>query len=195
MNEIDIMKRAKMYIDKLSQGINPLDGTKTNPNDITNNERISRCFKYVSTVLEDVINNGGTVGKIVKSDKIPFAISDKQLESFEYSDTPIALSEIVRRINNLINIENMAKLKNTSVSEYLVEIGILKVIELTNGTKHKAPTSLGYSIGLSVESRTSANGIHYTVNLYSKNAQQFIIDNIGGAVEKNNTKKSTPQTT
>ena len=28
MNEIDIMKRAKMYLDKLSQGINPLDGTR-----------------------------------------------------------------------------------------------------------------------------------------------------------------------
>jgi len=187
MNEIDIMKHTKMYIDKLSQGINPLDGSRTNPNDIVNNERISRCFQYVSAVLEDVINNGGSVKKS-KIQKAPFTIADEQLKNFEYSDNPIPLSEIAKRINSLIDNENINRLKNTALSEYLVDIGILKVLQLGNGTKHKAPTSMGYSIGISVESRTSQNGIHYTVNLYSKNAQQFIIDNIGGAIEKNNTK-------
>lgn len=189
MNEIDIMKRAKMYLDKLSQGINPLDGTKTNPDDITNNERISRCFQYVSTVLEDVINTKDNYSKNIKATKSEFTISDDRLAAFEYSDTPIPLSEILRRINSLIDNEKIKKLKNTSVSEYLIEIGILKIQELTNGSKHKIPTALGYSIGISVESRTSPNGTHYTVNLYSKNAQQFIIDNIGGAIEKNNAKK------
>ena len=89
------MKRAKMYLDKLSEGINPLDGTRTNPDDIVNNERISRCFNYVSTVLENVINNGGNVVKNFYISRNPFSISDEQLANFEYSDIPISLTEIV----------------------------------------------------------------------------------------------------
>ncbi len=193
LKEIDIMKRAKMYLDKLSEGINPLDGTRVNSDDIVNNERISRCFNYISTVLEDVINNGGTVVKNFYISRTPFSVSYQQLENFEYSDTPISLSEIVKRINNLIDSENMVELKATAISEYLVEIGILKVVELSDGKKYKAPTEFGYKIGITVENRTSLSGHSYDVNLYSKNAQQFIIDNLRGVIEKNNTKKSTSQ--
>lgn len=193
LKEIDIMKRAKMYLDKLSEGINPLDGTRVNSDDIVNNERISRCFNYISTVLEDVINNGGTVVKNFYISRTPFSVSYQQLENFEYSDTPISLSEIVKRINNLIDSENMVELKATAISEYLVEIGILKVVELSDGKKYKAPTEFGYKIGITVENRTSLSGHSYDVNLYSKNAQQFIIDNLRGIIEKNNTKKSTSQ--
>ena len=193
LKEIDIMKRAKMYLDKLSEGINPLDGTRVNSDDIVNNERISRCFNYISTVLEDVINNGGNVVKNFYISRTPFSVSYQQLENFEYSDTPISLSEIVKRINNLIDSENMVELKATAISEYLVEIGILKVVELSDGKKYKAPTEFGYKIGITVENRTSLSGHSYDVNLYSKNAQQFIIDNLRGVIEKNNTKKSTSQ--
>lgn len=193
MKEIDIMKRAKMYIDKLSEGINPLDGTRTNPDDIVNNERISRCFNYVSTVLENVINNGGNVVKNFYISRNPFSISDEQLANFEYSDIPISLTEIVNRINNLIDPESISDLKATSVSEYLVEIGILKVVERSDGKKNKEPTEFGSKIGIAIENRTSLAGHSYDVNLYSKNAQQFIIDNLRGAVEKNNTKKPTSQ--
>ena len=91
MNEIDTMKRAKMYLDKLSEGINPLNDMKTSPDDIVNNERISRCFKYVSEVLENIIDNDGTVKKS-KKQKIPFDIADEQLQKFKYSDTPNSLS-------------------------------------------------------------------------------------------------------
>ena len=193
LKEIDIMKRAKMYLDKLSEGINPLDGTRVNSDDIVNNERISRCFNYISTVLEDVINNGGTVVKNFYISRTPFSVSYQQLENFEYSDTPISLSEIVKRINNLIDSQSMVELKATAISEYLVEIGILKVVELSDGKKYKAPTEFGYKIGITVENRTSLSGHSYDVNLYSKNAQQFIIDNLRGVIEKNNTKKSTSQ--
>ena len=193
LKEIDIMKRAKMYLDKLSEGINPLDGTRVNSDDIVNNERISRCFNYISTVLEDVINNGGTVVKNFYISRTPFSVSYQQLENFEYSDTPISLSEIVKRINNLIDSQSMVELKATAISEYLVEIGILKVVELSDGKKYKAPTEFGYKIGITVENRTSLSGHSYDVNLYSKNAQQFIIDNLRGIIEKNNTKKSTSQ--
>ena len=52
MTEIEKLAYAKMFIDKLSCGINPLDDTQISESDIVNNTRISNCFSYVSTVLE-----------------------------------------------------------------------------------------------------------------------------------------------
>ncbi len=63
MTDLEIMQRAKMYMDKLANGINPLDDSTLSENDIVNNVRISRCLFYVSDVLRQVMENGGTAAK------------------------------------------------------------------------------------------------------------------------------------
>ena len=63
MNELDTMKRAKMYLDKLSRGIDPISGSALPLDGVLSNVRLSRCFADVSGILEQVIENGGTVGR------------------------------------------------------------------------------------------------------------------------------------
>ena len=55
VTELEKIEYAKSFIDKLANGINPLDNTPIPEDDIANNVRISRCFFYVSGILEDVI--------------------------------------------------------------------------------------------------------------------------------------------
>ena len=55
MTELEKMQRAKMYIDKLANGINPIDDAAAPENDVINNVRLSRCFFYVSDILRQVI--------------------------------------------------------------------------------------------------------------------------------------------
>ena len=71
MTEIDIMKRAKMYLDNLSQGIDPISGQEVPEDSVLNNVRLARCFFYVSGILEQVIENGG---KVVSGGPVPFYI-------------------------------------------------------------------------------------------------------------------------
>lgn len=48
MTELDIMKHARGYMDKLSRGIDPISGGPL-PGDTTlNNIRLQKCFAYVS---------------------------------------------------------------------------------------------------------------------------------------------------
>ena len=54
MTELEIMQRAKAYIDQLANGINPIDGTCVADSDVINNVRISRCLFYVSDILKRV---------------------------------------------------------------------------------------------------------------------------------------------
>lgn len=59
MTELETLERAKIYMEKLANGINPIDGSVIPDEDVVNNVRLSRCFFYVSDVLRQVIENGG----------------------------------------------------------------------------------------------------------------------------------------
>ena len=73
MTELEKMQRAKMYIDKLANGINPIDDEPAADSDIINNVRLSRCLFYVSDILRQVIDNNGVVGKTkVSKKRFPF---------------------------------------------------------------------------------------------------------------------------
>ena len=44
MTEIEIMKHAKEYLDKLAEGIDPLTGVAVSDTDVVRQTRISRCL-------------------------------------------------------------------------------------------------------------------------------------------------------
>ena len=44
MTELEKIERAKIYMDKLANGINPIDDSIIPDEDIINNVRLSRCF-------------------------------------------------------------------------------------------------------------------------------------------------------
>ena len=99
MTELEIMQHAKLYLDKLANGINPLTNQPAADSDCINQVKISRCLFYVSDVLRRVIDNGGDIGKAERIKKKTFSISHETLKNFRLSSTPISVSEITKRIN------------------------------------------------------------------------------------------------
>lgn len=191
MTDLETTQRAKMYIDKLANGINPLTDQPTSDSDCINQVRISRCLFYVSDVLRRVIENGGNVGKTEKIKKQPFTISHETLRSFRLSAMPIPVSEITKRINELVEESTMTKLKYTSITTFLLESCFLVQTGAENGEKTKTPTEQGRSIGISLEERVGQTGT-YRVTVYNADAQQFILDNIDAIIEINNRKSLEP---
>ena len=191
MTELEKMQRAKMYLDKLANGVDPLTDHAIPEADLVNNVRISRCLFYVSDILRQVIENGGIVGKPVKTKKpsrVPFAITAQELVGFSFSERPIPVSEITRRINDLINPETMVKLKYTSITSFLVQSGFLMPAENNNGKTTRTPTPQGKAIGISLEKREGMDGQYY-VTVYNIDAQHFILDNIDGVIALNTLSK------
>lgn len=180
MTELEKMQRAKMYIDKMANGINPIDDAPAADSDMINNVRLSRCLVYVSDILRQVIDNNGVVGK-VKSSKKAFFLSADSINNFSFSETPIPVSEITKRLNDLADLEECHKLKHSAITNWLISIGALEIRELADGRNTKRPTEQGQMLGISSEKRTGMNG-EYVVVVYSKDAQQFILDNIEAIV-------------
>ena len=186
MTELEKIAYAKSFIDKLAQGINPIDDTTIPENDIVNNIRLSRCFFYVSDILRQVIDNGGTTSTKKKARKV-FSITQEQLSKFSYSEFPISISELAKKINELIDKEQIKQLTYRQLTNWLISINALIEQPMANGKVQKRPTDMGRELGISLETRNGING-EYQVVVYNKDAQRFILDNLDAVIslEKKN---------
>lgn len=180
MTELEKMERAKMYMDKLANGINPIDDSAVPDEDTINNVRLSRCFFYVSDVLRQVIENGGIQSREKKeksAPKLPFSLTEEQKKLYTPSGAPITVSEIAGMLNECADLEKCKKLSHSMITAWLVSIGALDVIRIEGGKTKKRPTKFGNELGITLEKRTGMYG-EYEVVYYDRNAQQFIVDNL-----------------
>lgn len=188
MTELEKIQRARMYIDKLANGINPIDNTEVPEGDVINNVRLSRCFFFVSDVLRQVIENGGVspAAKNKKSSKkLPLVIPFEKREQFHYSEQPIPVSEIAKRVNEFVDDERMKKLTYPSILSWLTEAGLLEWTVTPEGKHTKHPTEAGKENGISVEERMGSNG-PYQAAVYNRDAQHLIIDNLDAVIAAEN---------
>ena len=181
MTELEMINRAKTYIDKLANGVNPLTDEPVSENDIVNNVRISRCFFYISDLLRRFAE-GGFPEAAKKGKKQPFIITEEQRKRFEFSETPISVSEIARRFNAAVNTEGAVQMRYSGITFWLIKSGLLSVDRREDGREVKLPTAAGMELGISQEVRSGANG-SYTVVVYNENAQRYIVDNIDAILE------------
>ena len=185
MTELETIDSAKMYIEKMANGIDPITDKPVPEQDMINNVRISRCLFFVSDVLRRVIENGGIghdaerIAPCVK--KVPFALTQEQSARFAYSDQPLRISEIVRRINSLIDADTMALLSVTSVTGWLVGIGLLEQKQTADGHTAKTPTEEGKACGITSVLRSNGASVYETV-CYDVNAQHFLLDNLDAII-------------
>ena len=53
MTDLDIMQRAKVYMEKLAQGIDPISDQEIPEDSVLNNVRLARCFFYIHICLHN----------------------------------------------------------------------------------------------------------------------------------------------
>ncbi len=169
MTEKEKIQYAKSFIDKLANGISPLDNSQIKEDDIVNNVSISRCLFFVSDLLRQLIENS-SVKK--KSAKLPFKLTLEEIEKFPYSDTPITISEIAKRFNALTTNEDMKKLSYKDITAWLISIEMLYEMTTPDGKRAKRPTEHGVAIGITTETRTSMRG-EDVVTVYNKKAKSL----------------------
>lgn len=183
MTELEKIAYAKTYIEKLANGINPVTGQVVPDDDVINNVKISRCLFYVSDLLRQVVENGGISQSKVKIVKQPFQLDYEARKQFRYSESPIPISEIAKRINELIPIEKMQKLSYKNLLDWLMESNFLEIIPGANGKMTRNPTHNGTMLGITMEHREGQRGL-YSVIVYDLEAQKFILDNLDAVITR-----------
>lgn len=179
MTELEMLQRAKMYMDKLANGIDPILDLEAPPEDIIHNVRLARCFFYVSDVLRRCIENGGVdpAPRQKREPKAPFSLTLEQRNQILFSQESISVSVLTERINALIDAEHMTALKTTQITDWLVDAGFLAVIPTQEGRQVRRATEAGDAMGIHNEERNSIHG-PYTGVFYEEKAQRFLVDNL-----------------
>ena len=190
MTELEKIQYAKTFIDKLANGINPLDDSPIPEGDIVNHVRLSRCFFYVSDILRQVIDNGGVTvpavapvsAPVSKPKKGTFFLPDEVRSTLKASEIPLSVSEMTQYLNDLADLEACKKLAATAITLWLVDMGMMAEVTRPDGQKQKMPTPEGEALGLLIEQRMGQYG-PYQVVLYAPSAQQFVYDHLEAIVE------------
>ena len=189
MTELEKIEYAKSFIDKLAQGINPLNDEPVPENELVNQVRISRCFFYVSDILRKIIEGEPF------DDSVPqtyvFAAPAKKTDLFDlppdkrgnfvFSEVPLTASEICKRLTNAAGEPNMRKLSYAKLTEWLLSRGFLTENTSNSMRGKRVPSVLGEQLGIFLEHRTGIRG-EYDVVMYNREAQQFILDNLDSLI-------------
>ena len=180
MTDIEKIAYAKSFIDKLANGINPIDDSTIADGDVVNNVRLSRCFFFVSDVLRQVIENGGITPAPVLKEKHPkkkaYSLTPEQIENFRYSEIPITSTHILDEIDAIGPKEGVRRLPRKKLVRWLISLGLLEEI-MIDRQKVRRPTESGKEMGIILEERRGPHGSYYVV-LYNIDAQHFIMDNV-----------------
>ncbi|MDR3344275.1 MAG: hypothetical protein LBT21_01570 [Oscillospiraceae bacterium] len=187
-SEIEVLIHAKSYIDALAAGRDPMTDEVLEEDSLLNNVRLTRCFFYVSGVLQKVIDNGGEVtaprkaSSPKRSDLPPFRISDEQKGAIWLADE-LSAAKFTKAINAAVpEVDKMRLLKSRAITDFLVQDGYMRSEKYTDNAgkvkNQRVPTPSGEREGISARWVDSATHGRYFGIFYNKEAQQFILDNL-----------------
>ena len=180
MNNIDYNDLSSLIkkVKELHEGIDPYTKLKFPEDTILNSSANKKIFNSISEILNKVIVSHKCKQKKDMRFKEHFYITDKQINLFRLSKTPVSISMFTHSINNHVHSPSMKKLKATEITSWLVANGYLNNVEQDNGEFFKVPSEKSENIGIVLEEKESEYGKKYKVNLYSLEAQKFILSHL-----------------
>ncbi|MCR5782556.1 MAG: hypothetical protein K6G90_07430 [Clostridia bacterium] len=183
-NEPDRLRQAKMFMEYLAAGIDPVKNTDADA-DTLHNEEIISCLRYVSEILDQHIYHADT-GANVQAD---FYITEKQLAELKTFEHNCKVSGLANEINRVTAENGTKKMSATWINDWLEDEGYLYRYNNNN----RIATEKGRRLGITSERRTRDNGVSYYVNLHNEEAQRFIYGHIAEIIAYRNERAPKPE--
>ncbi len=195
MEKVELVERAKMYLKMLGSGVHPVSGVAIPKESVWSDEKIKRCFEFVTKILDEYIVLSEKVekleseidkNKIVVMKKQDFFITQEQCENIKLSKEPITMLAFMKNINSVIDTDSTEKLSSTRINKWLTGRGLItesKVQTMVNKTVYK-PSDLALRMGIVEEEVIDKkSGEVKTQIRLDPSAQLFIIENIKEIIE------------
>lgn len=199
VEKLDLMRRAKEYMECLAGGADPVSGQPLSRADPMGSERMQRCFAFVAKILGEVIAERESpaptrcpAGKAAepagqedvpprkrqrgaRSERIPFTITAEALETVPVTEQPASISEMIRRLSAAQGTE-----EKTDLTARLLFTGFHKMgfLDAPDSASQRMPTLAGEEMGFIRLRRTNSAGQVYMVNMLLEEGQRFLLDHL-----------------
>lgn len=111
--------------------------------------------------------------------KEKFHVTDDQLKNYPSDESPIPVSEIARRLNDLLPQDsNVEKIYYKTIRDWFVSQNYLEERKNALGRTFFVPTETGSQNGVVTESRVGKNGENYDAVLYNGAAQKLVLQHV-----------------
>ena len=190
MEKIELVERAKMYLKLLSDGVHPVTGDMITGDSAYADEKVKRCFSFISQILDEYIELSEKVAKlesekekttIIVPKKQEFSITQEQCDSIRLSKEPITVLSFMKNINSVIDSSSMEKLTSTRINKWLSKRGLVtteKVQTMVSKTVYK-PSDFAMKIGIVEEEVVDKKSGELKAQIkLGESAQLFIIENL-----------------
>lgn len=140
------------------------------------NERFAK-YQAQDAARENAGEAAGDKGS--RSTKERFHLTDAELAKYPADDAPVPVSEIARRLNDLLAPDaNIEKLYFKSVLDWFVAQGLLESKTDAVGKTFFYPTEAGFAAGIVTEQRIGKNGKNFDAVLYGPAAQKLVLEHV-----------------
>lgn len=132
MTQKERILNAKHCLDALALGLDPATGAELPDDSVLNRVELSRCFFFVSGLLQELHERGG------QGLGLPFALPAEQRAQFPFSERPMLISEICRILNEMADPFVYRQLRTTTITNWLLHAGFLEVSDVKGGRQRAA---------------------------------------------------------
>lgn len=195
MDRAELVERAKMYLQMLSNGVHPVTGASVPGDSAFVDPKVKRCFSFITEVLDEYIELKEKVEQlernkdkntIVVAQKQAFSITPEQCDGIRLSKEPVSVLSFMKNINAAIDTNTTEKLSSTRVNKWLVNRGLVttqKVQTVTSKTVYK-PSDVAVKIGITEEAVVDPNSGEVKTQIkLGESAQLFIIENLEDIIQ------------
>lgn len=137
-----------------------------------------KVLQNAADVIDQLLKLDYIPTKVNRQRKYTFFIPVEKRDDIPLSDEPISISSFAYLLNDQIDDKTMKKIKATEITRWLAQKGYLCRMVHPDGKVFHNVTATGTDIGIGQEERESPSGRKYTVNLYTKQAQSFIVSHL-----------------
>lgn len=169
MKQLDVIRHAKEYLEKLNQGIDPISGNYVPDDSLVRQTPMHQCFYYCANNLSLILQGDG------EDIRVFFSLTEEQKKQLSPAKEAISITTFLERVNAWVDKSEMIQLAPLTVNNWLQQQGYLEPTA-ANGNK-KQPTNEGQVLGITSKTINSSKGT-YQILLFNTQAQQFLIDHI-----------------
>lgn len=172
-SDLEKLMESKNMIQKMANGINPLNETPIETGCFLNDPQIIRPLFFIIDYISNEVN------KKPKRRKKPtqFYITNEQISAIELPSGKIGVNNFARAVNAVIDPNQSKKLQGLMINRKLKLLGILS--ETVDEDGKKRTTTNDRSEGYGIESITKLyNGQEYQQVVFNEDGKEFLLKNI-----------------
>ena len=175
------LETAILYLQRMTEGNNPVNNIPEDDGSVIKNPNVVRCMEFIRSVLVELKQNDGYIGRrpLKNRDNTKEEFPLDCLVEFKYQEDK-NITKFVEQLNGYIDTTKYKRVVYTSIRKWLMEQGYLEErIDENLGKRVTVASDKGKKIGIESRRIEKENGRIYIQNVYGKQAQELLVDNLG----------------